>query len=312
MTDSNLLALQRRYIPSIDTSVTFLGFGALEIGRNWGMGTDTERPDADGAGAVLNTVLDAGINLIDTASAYHRSEERIGAYVSHRRGEYVLASKCGEHSSEPSTYYDFSYEAVSASIDRSLKLLKTDRIDLMQIHFGPDPEKVLNDGETVAAMKDAKAVGKIGALGASIDGALATRCILSGDFDVMQMAYNLADRGNTENIRLAKERGMGVLVRCGMGNGLFTPRVLTAMDGLHEVRRKQIKEALALLGGENEAAVRLLMAINLRFLYENDGISSVIVGSKRPAHVEDNIALLQTRVDDAVYAAVCRCFGAEV
>jgi aryl-alcohol dehydrogenase-like predicted oxidoreductase len=128
----------------------------------------------------------------------------------------------------------------------------------------------------------------------------------------MQMAYNLADRGNTENIRLAKERGMGVLVRCGMGNGLFTPRVLAHMDKLHEARRGQIQQALALLGGENEAAVRLLMAINLRFLYENDGISSVIVGTKRPEHIADNVALLQTPVDDALYAAVCRCFGAEV
>ena len=312
MTDKNLIALQRRYIPSMETSVTFLGFGALEIGRNWGMGEDTQRPDADGAGRVLNAVLDAGINLIDTASAYHRSEERIGQYASHRRTEYVLASKCGEHSSEPSTYYDFSYKAVSESIDRSLALLKTERIDLMQIHFGPDPVKVLDDGETVAAMKDAKAAGKIGALGASIDGALATRCILSGDFDVMQLAYNLADRGNTDNIRLAKERGMGVLVRCGMGNGLFTPRVLACMDQLHEARRAQLKAALALLGGENEAAVRTLMAINLRFLYENDGVSSVIVGTKRPEHIADNVALLKTPVDDALYAAVCRCFGAEV
>ena len=91
-------ALTKRYIPRMDTEVTFLGFGALEIGRNWGLGDDKERPEEEVAGQVLNTVLDLGINLIDTASAYHRSEERIGKYVSGRRNEYVLATKCGEHS----------------------------------------------------------------------------------------------------------------------------------------------------------------------------------------------------------------------
>ena len=81
-------ALEKRYIKKMDTSVTFLGFGALEIGRNWGMGSDNERPCEEIAGEVLNTVLDLGINLIDSASAYHRSEERIGKYVSNRRNEY--------------------------------------------------------------------------------------------------------------------------------------------------------------------------------------------------------------------------------
>ena len=64
-------ALEKRHIARMNTDVTFLGFGALEIGRNWGMGTDTERPCDEVAGQVLNTVLDLGINLIDSASAYH-------------------------------------------------------------------------------------------------------------------------------------------------------------------------------------------------------------------------------------------------
>ena len=228
-------ALQKRYIPKMDTEVTFLGFGALEIGRNWGLGDDKERPAEEVAGQVLNTVLDAGINLIDSASAYHRSEERIGKYVSSRRSEYVLATKCGEHSSEPSTYYDFSYDAITESIDRSLKLLNTDVIDLIQIHFGPDSEGVLNRGETVRAMKDARAAGKVRYLGASIDGELAKRCILSGDFDVMQMGYNLFYQANAENIRLCKERGMGVLIRSGLGNGLLTSRVASNLDPQHQI-----------------------------------------------------------------------------
>ena len=281
-------ALQKRYIPKMDTEVTFLGFGALEIGRNWGLGDDKERPAEEVAGQVLNTVLDAGINLIDSASAYHRSEERIGKYVSSRRSEYVLATKCGEHSSEPSTYYDFSYDAITESIDRSLKLLNTDVIDLIQIHFGPDSEGVLNRGETVRAMKDARAAGKVRYLGASIDGELAKRCILSGDFDVMQMGYNLFYQANAENIRLCKERGMGVLIRSGLGNGLLTSRVASNLDRLGEQDRAKAEKLLKLVEGDTE----LLTALGLHFLYENDGNSSVIVGTKKPANVLKNVELL--------------------
>ena len=285
------------------------GLGGLEIGRNWGMGTDTERPDEATAGRVLNEALDAGLNLIDTASAYHRSEERIGQFVSGRRTEYVLASKCGEHSCEPGTYYDFSYDAVTRSIDESLQKLRTDVIDLMQIHFGPDPEKVIREGETVRAMKDAQKAGKIRFLGASIDGHLAEVCIRSGDFDVMQMAYNLSYRGNEENIRLAHGLGIGVLVRCGMGNGLFTPRALLSKERLNGDVRGSLDHCLELIGGTPEQAMQTLMAVSLRFLYENPGISSVIVGTKKPENIRKNIALLEQKTDDGLFAKICEIWS---
>ena len=303
-------ALEKRVIPRMDgTAVTFLGFGGLEIGRDWGMGQDTKRPEEDTAGEVLNTVLDAGINLIDTASAYHRSEERIGKYVSGRRDEYVLASKCGEHSSEPTTYYDFSYDAVTRSIDESLCKLKTNVIDLMQIHFGPDPEKVLDDGETVRAMKDAKKAGKIRFLGASIDGALAARCIESGDFDVMQMACNMAFRGNLGNIERARELGIGVFVRSGLGNGLFTPRVLDQLPQLRPELRDQMTKALALTGKDPETAIRMLMAMDMRFLYDIPGISSVIIGTKKPENISKNIQLMDEAPDPVLFEKIKSLFA---
>src|SRR5207302_1726109 len=114
-------------------------------------------------------------------------EERIGKFVANRRKEYVLATKCGEHSEEPHTYYDFSYTAISESIDTSLRLLQTDVIDVLQIHFGPEPAKVLDEGETVRAMKDAREAGKVRFLGASPGTNLLDRCIEAGDFDVLQV-----------------------------------------------------------------------------------------------------------------------------
>jgi aryl-alcohol dehydrogenase-like predicted oxidoreductase len=280
-------ALEKRKIGSMNQEVTFIGFGALSIGRDWGL-ADKQRPDEKEAGIVMNSVLDLGINLVDTASAYHRSEERIGNSISSRRNEYVLASKCGEHNEEPGTFYDFSYNAIKESIDRSLTLLKTDVIDLMQIHFGPDPEKVIEDGETVRAMKDAQKEGKIRYLGASIDGELARQCILSGDFDVMQMEYHLLNQQNKDNIKLCKEKGLGVLIRTGLGRGLLTAKALQA-----EVKPAKLQQLLELVNNDGD----LLSTLALNFLYENKGISSVLIGTKNLEHFKKNIELLEKDFD---------------
>ncbi|PLR94182.1 aldo/keto reductase [Bacillus sp. T33-2] len=286
-------AFEKRNIKRMDEAVTFIGFGALSIGRDWGMKVaDTARPDEQEAGRVLNSVLDMGINLVDTASAYHRSEERIGKFISGRRNEYILASKCGEHNDEPATYYDFSYGAIKDSIDRSLKLLNTDVIDLMQIHFGLDPEKVISDGETVRAMKDAQREGKIRYLGASIDGELAKECIISGDFDVMQMEYHLLNQKNEENINLCKEKGIGVLIRTGLGRGLLTLRALLMPEDQLKQNSK-LNEMLKLVDGDAD----LLTSLALNFLYKNEGISSVLIGTKNIENLKKNIALLESEVD---------------
>jgi aryl-alcohol dehydrogenase-like predicted oxidoreductase len=280
--------------------VTLIGFGALEIGRNWGIGTDADRlkPAPDEAGQVLNGVLDLGINLIDTASAYHYSEERIGHYLATRRSEYLLTSKCGEHTGPNETcYYDFSYQAVTDSIDQSLRLLQTDRIDVMQIHFGPDPEQVLDAGETVRAMLDAQEAGKIRHLGASAPNHLALRCVEMGVFDVIQVAYSLLDRSAEPAIALAQERGVGVLIRSGFGGGLLTPRVLKRPDLLPKVL-----PYLDLLGGDASR----LPALALAFLKRNPGVSSVLAGSKQLEHVQANLVAAEAGVaPEILEAAVC-------
>jgi aryl-alcohol dehydrogenase-like predicted oxidoreductase len=288
-------ALEKREIPRMGISVTFLGFGALEIGRDWGLGDRRERqkPDEKQAEKVLYTVLDLGINLIDTASAYHRSEERIGKFLSSRRHEFILATKCGEHSNEPDTYYDFSYRAVKESIDRSLKRLQTDVIDIMQIHFGPNPEQVIEDGETLAAMKDAQKEGKIRFLGASIDGKLATLLIRSGDFDVMQLGYNLLDQTNEQNIALCHEKGIGVFIRSGLAAGLLSSRVLPYLNE-EFAHKKKVLALLELVGGDGDK----LTALALQFLYRNPGISSVLVGTKKPERIQQNIDLLEQEISD--------------
>ncbi|MBK9965309.1 MAG: aldo/keto reductase [Holophagales bacterium] len=283
-------ALEKRPLGRTGLVSTFVGFGALEIGRDWGLGDAGERrrPEDAEAGRVLDAVLDLGINLIDTAAAYHRSEERIGARLSGRRSEFVLATKCGEHDREPETFYDFGYAAVKRSIDESLARLRTDVLDLLQIHFGPDPRKVLDDGETVAAMKDARAEGKVRFLGASTGGEIALRCIASGDFDVLQLEYSLTNRRDEPVVRLCGERGIGVLVRGGLAYGRLTSRVIPHLEHLSG-REKAVTEALLrLVGGDG----RRLTALALQFLYRNPHVSSVLAGTRRIEHVKENLGLV--------------------
>lgn len=186
-----------------------------------------------------------------------------------------------------------------------MKLLKTDCIDIMQIHFGPGAKGVLDRGETLAAMQDARKEGKIKKLGASIDGKLATRCILSGDFDVIQMSYNLANQRNRENIRLAAENGMAVFIRTGLGNGIFTPRVLDKKIWLNLPLRSKVNKLLNLVGGD----IRAYMAVALKFLYEEEGITSVLLGSKKVGHIKDNLDLLEMDIGDDIMRKAVEIFS---
>jgi len=209
--------------------VTFIGFGALEIGRDWGLGDADEkrRPDDEAAGEVLRAVLDLGINLIDTASAYHRSEERIGRTIAGRRGEYVLASKCGEHSDEPRTFYDFSYAGISASIDRSLRLLQTDVIDLYQIHrwdFDSPPD------ETLEALTDLVRQGKVRYIGCSnLKGWHLTQFLGLAEkhgwsrFVSIQPLYSALNRSiEAEVLDVCANEGIGVIPYNPLAGGVLT------------------------------------------------------------------------------------------
>ena len=117
--------MEKRQLGKTDMQVTRLGVGLSEIG----FGGISEEVAAD----VLNAALDGGINFLDTAECYNVSEELVGKAVSHRRSEYFLATKTG-HVSGGYTGQEWTAQTVSDSIDRSLKRMKTDYVDLMQLH----------------------------------------------------------------------------------------------------------------------------------------------------------------------------------
>jgi aryl-alcohol dehydrogenase-like predicted oxidoreductase len=290
-----MTGIPRRSLGRTGLRTTLIGFGALEIGRDWGVGgeQDRTRPDEAGAAETLRCILGLGVNLVDTASAYHRSEERVGISLRDRRSEYILATKCGEHNREPDTYYDFSYGAIRDSIHLSLRLLQTQVIDVLQIHFGPDPDSVLDDGGCVRAMKEARDAGLVRYLGASVNGSVLDRCIDSNDFDVVQVGYSLLNRDDEGRIARAKARGIGVLIRSGLGGGWLTSHALRVP---REERPAGVNSLLDLCGGNAE----LVTALALHFLSRNEGVSSILIGSKTCENVKTAIRLISSPVDAAL------------
>ncbi len=150
-------------------SVSPIGFGAFKIGRNQRTkyAGGYELPDERQVSRLLNAVLDMGINYIDTAPAYGSSEERVGAAIGRRRREYTLSTKVGETFVGGASTYDFSAHAIRASIERSLRRLRTDSLDLVFIHSDGDDLAIIERTDAVAALVAAREAGMARTIGLS-------------------------------------------------------------------------------------------------------------------------------------------------
>src|SRR6266436_1903977 len=123
--------LPKRTLGRTGFEVTTLGFGAMEL-RGAPAGPEINDSTAE---RVLNAVLDAGINFIDTSIDYGRSEELMGRFIAHRRAEYFLASKCGCVPEAPmAAEHVHTAENIRAGVERSLRRMKTEYLDLVQFH----------------------------------------------------------------------------------------------------------------------------------------------------------------------------------
>ena len=150
--------MELRQFGKTDMRVSVLGFGGAEIGYQ---GIEQSRVNQ-----LLNTALDGGLNVIDTAECYVDSQEKIGAAVGHRRGDYYLFTKMG-HDFPGSTGAHWSPGLLRESIEHSLKALRTDRLDLLQLHTCS--LEMLKEGSVIAILQDAKAAGKTRYIGYSGD-----------------------------------------------------------------------------------------------------------------------------------------------
>src|SRR5581483_3693890 len=157
--------MNRRILGRTGLEVTQLGYGSMGLRgpKTWGVRVVS---DAD-AEQMLNSVLDAGINFIDTAPDYGVSEERIGRFIGHRRDEFYLATKCGcvytQHEDHLELAHVWEPDVVRRNLETSLGRLGTDHIDILQFHGG-DAETLQRAGliDQLCEFRDQKLIRFIG------------------------------------------------------------------------------------------------------------------------------------------------------
>ncbi len=212
--------MQKVSLGNTGLEVSPIGFGAFKIGRNqktkypagYALPSDLESE------RLLNAVLDMGINLIDTAPAYGISEQRIGNAISHRRDEFVLATKTGECFEEGESIYDYSAQATRSSIERSLNRLKTDVLDIVYIHSDGRDEWIQKQTDVVETLQRFKEQGVIRHLGFSGKEAKGAELAMSWA-DVIMVEYHSEDTSPQQVMEKAAGKGMGVVVKKGLASG---------------------------------------------------------------------------------------------
>ena len=267
--------MQRRAFGLSGLRVTPLGFGAMHL-------SDARVSEAE-AGYLLNAVLDAGVNLIDTARSYGLSEERIGRHLCHRRQDFLLSTKVGY--GIPGVA-DWSYDCIVAGVDAALLRLRSDYVDVVHLHSCP--LHVLEQGEVITALEDCAKAGKLVVAAYSGDNAALDYAIQSGRFGSVQTSVNLCDQVNLgARLPLLQARGMGVLAKRPIAGAVWlrATRPGDFAEGQYWDRWQAMR--LAQLDGLswNEVA--------LRFTAYTEGVSSCIVGTRNLAHFRQNLAWIE-------------------
>lgn len=253
--EGSVTIMQRRPLGQTGLLVTPLGFGAFKIGRNEKIKYPQpyDLPDDAAVERLLNGVLDAGINLIDTAPAYGISEERIGKFVSHRRNEFVLSTKVGERFVNGESSFDFTGPGVRASVAESLRKLRTEVLDIVFVHSNGDDLAIQHQTDVVPTLQKLKHAGYVRAIGFSGKTPAGAEAAL-GWADVVMVEYHLNDLSHADVIAAAASRDIGVVVKKGLASGHLPP------------------------------------AEALRFVLSNPHVTSMIVGGLSLEHLQANIA----------------------
>ena len=233
--------MEYRILGKTGLKVSRLGFGGIPI----------QRTDAEGAKAVIYYLMEQGVNYIDTARGYTVSEEYLGYALEGIRDKFVIATKSMARTKE----------AMAADIETSLKNLRTDYIDLYQIHNAPpaDVEKVIAPGGALEALQEAKAAGKIGHIGITAHSLETFKMALEMDWvETVMFPYNIVETQGEDLIAKCAEKNIGFI------------------------------DMKPLAGGAIEDAT-----LALRFLCANENVTVVIPGMAEISEAEQNVAAVE-------------------
>ena len=296
--------MQKVQFGSTGFETSRLGVGLSEIGS-------FELSDQAQATNVLNTALDNGINFLDTSACYGISEELVGNGVSQRRDDYFLATKAG-HIARGYEGEAWTFQTVVDSIDRSLRLLQTDHVDVVQLH-SCDID-VLEKGDAIRALQEAQQAGKTRFIGYSGDNESAHWAVDSGLFATLQTSYNLVEQRarTTGLLEKAIAKGMGTIIKRPIAGGVWGKSRPDAADqtasNYNTPYLDRAKSVRTLGPIENEPDDAILTSLGYTLSDPNANVA--IVGTTNPSHMATNVRQIDydLPIPDSVIAELNRRF----
>jgi aryl-alcohol dehydrogenase-like predicted oxidoreductase len=239
-------------------AVSPIGLGTTKLGRN----TDVKYPASftlpsdQQIAALLESATKLGVNLIDTAPAYGDSERRLGAFIENHRDKIVLCTKCGEQYLNGQSIYDFSAPAIVASVEESLRRLRTDNIDVLLLHSDGRDFEILTQTDALEALACLKKAGKIRAAGisAKTEAGIIEAC---RSLDVVMAPFSEKDPALANALKKAHQAGLGVLAIKGLASGHLEARPA------------------------------------IQFVFRQPFIDALIVGTIDPAHLREAAAIAE-------------------
>ena len=258
-----MATLAKRQMGSTGIEVSVLGLGTVKLGRDQEVKYPTgfTIPNDDEVRDLLALSQDLGINFIDTAPAYENSEERLGQLMTNPN-DWVIMTKVGEIFENGQSSFDFSAEHTRMSVERSLKRLKRDSLDMVLVHSHGDDMHIINNEGALEELERLKEKGLIQSYGMS------TKTVEGGlwiveNTDVVMATLNLSDDHDLPVIARANEVNKGVIIKKGLQSG-------------HADKSAG--------GGGVEKA--------FEYIFEHKGVSSVIVGTINPKHLKQNVDIV--------------------
>lgn len=254
--------MKSRQIKSAGLSVSTIGLGTVKFGRNAKVHypAQFELPSDKAIAELLNCAEDLGINLLDTAPAYGLSEERLGKLLKGQRNKWVISSKVGEEFDGVTSYFDFTPAHIKYSIERSLKRLNTDYLDIVLVHSNGEDQKIIEEYSVFDTLHKMKQAGHIRAFGMS------TKTVNGGmlaveQSDVVMVMHNPIYTEEQAVIDYAHQLGKGIFIKKALASGH-----LEKIPGADAVK------------------------VAMDCIFQEQGVTSVIVGTLNPDHLKHNVS----------------------
>ena len=275
----NRESIAKRRLGNTAMEVSLLGLGTVKLGRNQGVKYPEgfNLPDDRQAAELLALAGAHGINLLDTAPAYGISEERLGVLLRGQRQHWLLCTKVGEEFEGGQSRFDFSPEHTRYSVERSLRRLNTDVLDLVLVHSDGNDLDIIERFGTLDALARLKSEGKLRAYGMStktVEGGLRA----AAQSDVVMATWNMGHQEEIPVIDYCAKNSVGVLIKKALASGHLTGQ-----------SQEDTTEGNPADAGETENPVKKAFSM----IFAHPGVSSAIVGTINPKHLLDNIDCLR-------------------